>query len=141
MKDNITVEKIWQDNELIELSVVCSSKVVIVSTKIYVSSFLINKLILKIDQFLQTKCEECVWECGERGDHSTASLSFKFLRRDSLGHILIEVFVEVDDGGSYADHHCCFFIETELGLLTMFRNQLKRIPESDLYYEIQLNNA
>ena len=55
------------------------------------------------------------------------------------GHIGIEVFAELDDGGNYTEHNCCFFINTEYGLLMNFCERLFRLKNSPAGYEIQLN--
>ena len=52
MKDNITFSKIWEDDDIIELKVVCSSSVATITSQIYVSDSLIDELICQIKQFL-----------------------------------------------------------------------------------------
>mgnify|MGYP006992281815 CR=1 FL=1 len=41
MKDNITFSKIWEDGDIIELKIVCSSSVATITSQIYVSDSLI----------------------------------------------------------------------------------------------------
>lgn len=65
--------------------------------------------------------------------------SLRFFRKDKLGHIIIEVFVELDDGGDYAEHNCCFFVSTEYGLLMNFCESLVQLKKNPVEYEIQLN--
>ena len=52
MKDNITFSKIWEDGDIIELKVVCSSSVATITSQIYVSDSLIDELICKLSNFL-----------------------------------------------------------------------------------------
>lgn len=66
-------------------------------------------------------------------------MSFRFFRKDTLGHIVIEVFMELDDGGNYTQHHCCFYVGTEVGLLLNFCESLKQLKKESAGYEIQLN--
>lgn len=139
MNDNIIFRKMWQDNELMQLKVVCSSSIATIVSKIYVSDSLIDDLIINIKQFLDGYVEENLWANEDRGNDSTACLALHFLKKDKLGHILIEVFAELDDGGSYTEHNCCFFINTEYGLLMNFCKKLEQIKESGVDYEIQLN--
>ena len=139
MKDNITFYKNWQDNDLIQLKVVCSSCVATVKSVIYVSDSLIDELICQIKQFLDGNIEEGLWANEEKGNDSTACLSLKFLKKDKLGHIIIEVFAEVDDGGEYAEHNCCFFVGTEYGLLMNFCESLACLKNNPAGYKIQLN--
>ena len=37
MKDNIILRKIWQDDDVVELTVVCSSPIITATSEIYVS--------------------------------------------------------------------------------------------------------
>ena len=139
MNDNIIFTKMWQDNELMQLKVVCSSSVAITVSKIYVSDSLIDDLIIAIKQFLDGYVEESLWANEDRGNDSTACTAFRFLKKDKLGHIQIEVFVELDDGGNYTEHNCCFFVNTEYGLLMNFCESLVHLKKSSSECEIQLN--
>lgn len=139
MDDNIKFSKIWQDNDAIELKVVCSSSVATVTSKIYVSDSLIDELICQIKQFLDGNSEEGLWANEDKGNASTACVSLRFFRKDKLGHIVIEVFAELDDGGDYTEHNCCFFISTEYGLLMNFCESLVQLKKNPVGYEIQLN--
>lgn len=46
MKDNIIFKKIWQDDDVMELTVVCSSPIITATSEIYVSDSLIDELII-----------------------------------------------------------------------------------------------
>lgn len=141
VKDNIIFSKIWQDNDVIELKVVCSSSVATVTSKIYVTDFLIDQLIYQIKQFLDGNSEEGLWANENKGNASTACLSLRFFRKDKLGHVGIEVFVELDDGGDYTEHNCCFYVSTEYGLLMSFCESLVQLKKNTMGYEIQLNQG
>ena len=140
MNDSITLEKIWQDNELMELKVICLSETIRATTKIYVTDALINDLVNQIKQFIDSQVQESFWANEERGNNSTACVSFHFLRKDKLGHICVEVFMELDDGGKYSDHNCCFYVNTEIGLLSKFCLLLPKIKQNQLGYKIVLND-
>ena len=139
MKDNIVFSKIWQDDDLIELKVVCSSSVATITSQIYVSDSLIDELICQIKQFLDKNYEEGLWANEDKGNESTACVSLRFFRKDKQGHIVIEVFAELDDGGDYTEHNCCFYVSTEYGLLMSFCERLVQLKKSPIGYEIQLN--
>lgn len=139
MTDYIDINKIWQDNELIQLKIICSSEVITATAKIYVSNNLIDDLIYQIKQFLRGKVIESFWANEEKGDYSTACVSLRFLHKDKLGHILIEVFMELDDGGDYSSHNCCFYINTEIGLLTRFCEKLPLIKQEQIGVKVTLN--
>lgn len=139
MKDNIIFYKNWQDDDLIQLKVVCSSCVATVISDIYVSDLLIDELVYQIKQFLDGNIEYGLWANEEKGDNSTACLSLKFIKKDKLGHIVIEAFAEVDDGGKYSEHNCCFFVSTEYGMLMTFCERLVCLKNKPAGYKIQLN--
>ena len=84
--------------------------------------------------------EEGLWANGEKGDGSTACLSLRFFNKDKLGHINIEVYAELDDGGKHSEHNCCFFVETEYGLLMNFSERLDRLKNRPAGCEIRLND-
>lgn len=140
MKDNIIFSKIWEDDGLIQLKAVCSSSVATITTEIYVDDDLIDDLIFQIKQFLNGNIEEGLWANGEKGDDSTACLSLRFFNKDKLGHINIEVYAELDDGGNYSEHNCCFFVETEYGLLMNFSEHLDRLKNRPVGFEVRLND-
>lgn len=139
MNDNIILKKIWQDNELMQLKVICSSSVVTTSSKIFVSDSLLDELIHQINLFLDGRVEEGLWANEDRGNSTTACVSLRIIKKDKLGHVLVEVFVELDDGGDYTKHNCCFYINTELGLLMNFCNGLSQLKKNVAGFEIQLN--
>ena len=138
MKDNIILSKIWQDDGVVELKVVCSSSIATIISKIYVSNSMIDELICQIKQFLEGSVDEALWANENKGNDSTACVSLRFFKKDKLGHIIIEAFAELDDGGDYADHNCCFFIGTEYGLLMNFCGGLTGLKDKPVGYEIQL---
>lgn len=43
MEDNITLRKIWQDDDVMELTVECSSPIITATSEIYVSDSLIDE--------------------------------------------------------------------------------------------------
>ena len=90
--------------------------------------------------FLNEKATEVLWENGTIGDHSTACVSLRLLHKDKLGHILIEVFMELDDGGDYSSHNCCFYLNTEMGLLERFYKRLPMLKQNSLGSQITLND-
>ena len=139
VEDNIIFIKIWEDNDLMQLKVVCSSSVATITSKIYVSDSLIDELICQIKQFLDGNNAEGLWANENKGNDSTACVSFRFFKKDKLGHIGIEVFAELDDGGDYTEHNCCFFVSTEYGLLMNFCDRLVQLKKNQIGYEIQLN--
>ena len=84
--------------------------------------------------------KEFFWENGKKGDDSNACITFEFIHKDRLGHILIEVYMELDDGGNYSSHNCCFYLNTEIGLLEKFCQKLPTLKRELLGIEVVLND-
>lgn len=76
----------------------------------------------------------------QKGDDSNACITFEFIHKDRLGHILIEVYMELDDGGNYSSHNCCFYLNTEIGLLEKFCQKLPTLKRELLGIEVVLND-
>ena len=140
MKDYMAIQKLWYDDDLTQLEIVCSSTVITASAKIYVTDALIDDLIQQIEQFLNGRVAESYWANEERGDNSTTCVSLRFLPKDKLGHVLIEVYMELDDGGSYSSHNCCFYLNTEIGLLAKFCEKIPMLKHELMGIEIVLND-
>ena len=141
MQDYIEIEKLWYDCHMMQLGIVCSSAVITASAEIYVDDYLIDNLISKITEFLNGKVMETTWANGWKGDGTAACVSFRFLHRDKLGHILIEVYMELEDGGNYSSHNCCFYISTEPGSLERFCKKLPVLKQKSLGIKIILNES
>ena len=139
MQDRIEIERIWQDNDYFEIQVTCISDIITATTKVYTYNENIDRLSDEIKGLINGNVNECFWENGEKGDSTTAYISMKFNKRDKLGHIKIEVFMELDDGGEFSKHNCCFYVNTELGLLMEFQRNLYKIKSQQLGEKIILN--
>lgn len=129
--NNIVIKKLWEDNELFEFSITCSSSIISATTHIYVSKQKVRHLCDQLEQFCANKLESFEWASGMFGDDTTACVSFSFSRVDVLGHIVIEVAMELDDGAPFSTHNCCFYIQTELGLIYSFFTRLPILFEKD----------
>lgn len=140
LADYMDIQKLWYDNELAQLSIVCSSAAITASAKIYVTDALIDDLIHQIKQFLNGSVIESYWANEEKGDYSTPCVSLRFASKDKLGHVLIEVYMELDDGGDYSSHHCCFYLNTEIGLLESFCERLPQLKQKTSEIRIVLND-
>lgn len=140
MRDYIDIQKIWYDNELAQLEIVCSSAIITASTRIYVTDALIDDLIHQITQFINGQVIESYWANEEKGNSSATCVSLRFLPRDKCGHVLIEVYMELDDNGDYSSHNCCFYLHTEIGLLETFCKRLPQLKQKTLGIKLVLND-
>lgn len=139
MNNQLEMERVWQEDDYFELRITCSSEIITATTKVYITNLSVDNLIEKIKFFLSDNAEKCLWENGEKGDDTTAFISLEFFRKDKFGHIQIEVFMELDDGGKFSKHNCCFYMETEFGLLGNFSKNIHKLKERQIGTKIYLN--
>ena len=137
--DNIMITRVWQDDWFFKVEVRCKTKFIDVIEKVYTQDSMIDDLCNKLDAFLSGKVESACWKNGERGDGYSPCIELQFLHKDKCGHILIDVFMEIDDGGSLETHNCCFYLNTELGLLYRFREKLLNLKTQQLGVQVALS--
>ncbi|MCL2024413.1 MAG: hypothetical protein FWG78_01350 [Coriobacteriia bacterium] len=129
MMDFLSIERVWEDIEFFEIEVVAQSETICAKTQSYTQDSRIDELASRLATFPQSPDDRYLWENGTKGDHSTTCVSLEFSCEDALGHLLIEVYMELEDGGSYETHNCCFYIRTEPDTLNRFGKSLARINE------------
>lgn len=139
MIDNIFIKRLWQDADFFEIEVECRNEFIIAREEVYTTNALIDDLCSKIDIFLSEKADTICWKNGTKGDWSTPCTMLTFFHKDNRGHVQIEVFMEINDGGSLNTHNCCFFVNTEIGLLQQFRENLLKLKTPQIGIEISLN--
>lgn len=138
MVDNIIFSRSWQDSEFFQIQVECISDLITVRGEIYSSSDYIDDLVRTINLFLVENVNGICWQNGTKGDGSTSCMALTFYRKDDLGHISIEVYMEIDDGGRLCKHNCCFYVNTEYGLLYQFRDNLQKLKVPKLGDKVSL---
>lgn len=72
--------------------------------------------------------EACYLEFGHKEGNYTTAFSMKLLPADVQGHVKIEVDIEIDDNDTRS-HRCCFYVNSELGLVEQMGKTLKKIAE------------
>ena len=80
-------------------------------------------------------------ENGTKGDDSTQFICLEIWCEDKLGHVIIEVYLELDDGSLYSKHNCCFYVRTELGLLNRFGKSLSLLNEKGIGRKVILGSS
>lgn len=140
MEDFIKFEEVWNDTDCIELSVTCSSEVITASTNIYVCNELIDNLSELIKQLITGQSREIYWQNHQKCDVGVPCVSFRIFA-DKIGHVKIEVYMELDDGGKLNEHNCCFYINSELGLLEAFCKKLPKLKQRNIGTCIVLNEV
>lgn len=137
MIDNIYLKKLWQENTLFEIEFMCISHNIKCISNVYVSYEELNNLCIQLSSFLDRKISS-VWKCGERGNETLPCISFKFIYRDKLGHVRIEIFTELNDGGNLDEHTACFYVNSEIGLLEQFKEKIESFREISIGEKISL---
>ena len=118
---NIEFIKIYEDEYFFEIECKAYSDKVIVNMNTYVDNNSIDDLKDKIQQFINLKTKEFVWETSKNGNDTAPNFMMKIFYLDSVGHIRIEVYCEIDDGETLDKHNCCFYIDgIESGQLEQF---------------------
>lgn len=134
--DLLYFKKIWQDTEFFEVELFAQSSFAMAKTNSYTDSNKINQLSSKLLSF--TSNDKYLWENGVKGNEYAPFVSLYF-ESDCCGHVNIEIYAEINDGGTYDKHNCCFFINSELGLLYKFGKNLKLLISDDIGVKISLN--
>ena len=137
MIDNIYMKKLWQEDTLFEVEFICVSHNIKCISNVYVSCDDLDDLYIQISSFLDRKISS-FWKCGERGNETLPCISFKFIHIDKLGHVIIEIFTELNDGGNLDEHTACFYINSEIGLLYQFREKIEFFREIPIGEKISL---
>ena len=137
--NNLSIERVWEDTDFFEIEVKAQSELVCAKVKSYTTKSLINELALRLTTFPQNFNDRYIWKNGEKGDSTTPFVSLEFWCENKLGHIVIEVYMELNDGGSLSKHNCCFFIKTEIGLLNAFGEALNLLKDQGISKMAVLN--
>lgn len=135
--DNLSIEKVWHDEELIEIKVSAHSEFIDVYQNCYISE---SDLKMNIDTMLQyTKnCDEKYYiEFGEKEGNYSPAFSMCIFPIDEHGHMKIEMDMEIADNNSRC-HRCMFYIDSEIGLLDQYVDKLKKLVEENEGYSVHL---
>lgn len=139
--DKISIQKIWSDADFFEIEVYAQSELICSKVNSYTTAAAINELALHLISFPENSHDKYIWKNGIKGDESTPFISLEFWCKDELGHIVVEVYMEIDDGAPYSRHNCCYFINTEVGLLNRFGNGLLSLNNAEVGKKITLNEC
>lgn len=138
--DNLIFEKIWQDDSLIELKISASSEFVTAYQSCYIQDERLAEIAERICGYTESYNEACYLEFGKKEGNYTPAFSMCILPADVFGHIKIEVDIEIADNDTRA-HRCCFYVESELGLIERLGKDLKRLITEPVGCEVSLGNV
>ncbi len=130
--NNIYIEKIWSDSDLIEILVIANSEYVTAKQSCYIQK---EDLIKNANRLIEYVCEnseeELYLEFGQIKGNFTPAFSMRFIQKDLLGHINIEMDIEIADI-SDRSHRCKFFVEAELGSIERLCKKLTRLSDEEV---------
>lgn len=124
--DNIIFEKIWQDENLIELKISANSEFVSAYQRCYIQDNILAEIVEKICNYVGNYNENCYLEFGKKEGNYTPAFSMCILPADMSGHVKIEVDIEIADNDTRS-HRCCFYVNSELGLIEKLGMALKKL--------------
>lgn len=124
--DNIIFEKIWQDDNLIELRIAANCEFVSAYQNCYIELQRLKEISEKITTYLNDSSTSCYLEFGQKEGNYTPAFSMCILPSDLTGHVKIEVDIEIADNNERA-HRCCFYVKSDMGLIDNLNVGLKRL--------------
>lgn len=130
--NNICIKKVWNDENLIEIFIEATSELVKVKQRCYIQEKELYENGEKILNYISTlKKDEIYIEFGKKEGNYTPAFSMCFIKKDILGHFLIEMDMEIADIKNRS-HWCKFYIETELGRIEQLAIHLIKIAKNEV---------
>ena len=136
--DNIIIKKVYDEDGLIELRVQATAEFVNVYQSCYVQSTDLKDYSDVIVEYSKNYSEDCYIEFGNKEGDYTPAFSLNFLKADMRGHVVIEVDMEIADNEERT-HRCCFYVKSELGIVTQFGKLLNELVTSEINTEVKLH--
>lgn len=140
MSDYIRLQKNHTDEEFTELQVSAGNSVISATAKIYVTSSMLEDLQDQILVFLQEQDLEAYWENDVPGIGGPPCVTIKLLPAVKSDTVLAEIYMELNDGGSFMDHHCRFYVCTSRPALQAFAEALSHFSSEPAGSQIELQN-
>ncbi|BDR59370.1 hypothetical protein [Xylocopilactobacillus apicola] len=111
MENNINIKKVWQDSDLLQLSIIASAEFVLVKQLCYIEKNTLRLIGEKIKQYSYDFKENCYVQFGELKGNYTPGFSLDFLAAHYSGNVKIEVDMEIDDNDEWK-HRCRFYVNS-----------------------------
>ena len=126
MADKIcfTVAEAWEES--ISLVVQAHSQVACAVSRVTVSLPALQELRGEIQAFLQEGDLETYWESDIPGLGLTPCITMKWIPDASRDHVLLDLYMELDDGGDFSRHTCSFYIHCTRDQLKKFSEMLRK---------------
>lgn len=120
MADFICFQKVRTESDVMEVNVSAGNSVITASAKIYVDRQILCELQEQIFSFLREQDLAVYWENDIPGIGGPPCVTLKLLPQDQKGHVLAEIYMELNDGGSFMEHNCRFYVSADRALLEAF---------------------
>ena len=120
MSQYISFQKIRTDSHCMELTVTAKNPVITASSKIYVTEDMLMDLQEQISAFLSEPDLESYWENDVPGIGGPPCVTLRMLPQKNEAEALMEIYMELNDGGSFMEHHCRFYVDTDRKNLKLF---------------------
>lgn len=134
--DNISIKKIWEDNDFFEVEFIAHSKYVNAKVNLYLSSKIIIQIQSNITDFLYHKKKCSIELGGSSNENYITALKMEMLIKPT-GHIVIDTKIILDDDAS-PQHECNFYIKTEYGILEKFSDNLSMLSNGEIGTRVML---
>ena len=118
MAEYICFEKIRTEKDFMELKITAGNAVITASAKIYVTDQMLKDLQEQTESFLAESDLVGYWENDVPGIGGPPCVTLKFLPQDQ--RVLMEIYMELNDGGSFMEHNCRFFVASDRKRLRQF---------------------
>lgn len=139
MTDWIQFENTRMEDGCMELLVSAACPSITANAKIYVGASLLQELQEQVQAFLEEPDLEGYWENDVPGIGGPPCITLKLLPQDSAGKVLIEIYLELNDGGPFVSHNCRFYVRTDREALTRFCDGLADFSHSQPGAKLTLN--
>ncbi len=135
--NNIIFEKVWQDDDLIELKILAVSEFVTAYQKCYIQQIDLEEASKKIVKYSKEFTENQYLALGNMEGNYTPAFAMNLLKADLSGHLKIEVDIEVADIDNRS-HRCRYFVESELGAIERLGIDLMKLASADVGFKVSL---
>ena len=125
MADYLEFQKTGTDEQFMLLTVTGSAQYIRATSRIYVTDQMLSELHQEMEAFLSEQDLEGYWENDVPGIGGPPCVTLRFLPQDAMGHVLVEIYMELNDGGDFLTHNCRFYIHTDRTKLQAFASALE----------------
>lgn len=133
--DNIIIEKIWEDECMIEIKITAISKYVVAYQTFYITEEKLNSIAGEISNYNGS----LYIETGSKTGNNAPSFSMTVASYNSIGKLDIEVDIEIDDTNNRS-HRCIYYVKSNIDSLKRLGNNLSTFYYSDIGTIISLHS-